>query len=84
MNFWKLNFPGKIYELDYEALTEMPEKEIRKLINFTGLKWEDSCLNFHQNVRPVMTLSKTQVREKIYKGSSQGWKNYKQYLDDCF
>ena len=82
MEFWSLNFPEKIYELNYDHLTEYPQKEIEDVIKFTGLKWEDQCLDYQKNVRPVMTLSKTQVREKIYQGSSQKWKNYEEFLGD--
>ncbi len=82
MEFWSSNFPEKIYGLNYDHLTEYPQKEIEDVIKFTGLKWEDQCLDYQKNVRPVMTLSKTQVREKIYKGSSQKWKNYEEFLRD--
>ena len=82
MKFWKLRFPRNIHEINYETLTEAPEKEIRKLITVIGLEWEDSCLDFHKNKRPVMTLSKSQVREKLYQGSSQQWKNYEPYLNE--
>ena len=82
MEFWRQRFPDKIYELNYDCLTKNSQKEIKDVIKFTGLKWEDQCLDYHKNERPVMTLSKTQVREKIYQGSSQKWKNYKQFLSD--
>ena len=68
MEFWRHNFPEKIYELNYDHLTEYPQQEIQDVIEFIGLKWEDQCLDFQKNKRPVMTLSKTQVRKKIYKG----------------
>ena len=84
MEFWRFKFPGKIYEINYESLTENQEKETRNLISFIGLNWEASCLNFHTNTRAVNTLSKTQVREKMYKGSSLNWKNYKSLLQDAF
>ena len=80
MAFWQSKFAKKIYQIEYERLTMEPKKEIKALIKFIGLKWEDKCLEFHENDRPVMTLSKTQVRQKIYQGSSQHWKNYKAYV----
>ena len=82
MQFWHKTFPTKIYKISYEKLTEAPEKEIRKLISFCDLKWEGNCLDFHKNDRPVITLSKTQVREKIYTGSSLNWKNFDQFVRD--
>ena len=82
MAFWHKKFAGKIYQIDYEYLTEQPRKEIKALLQFIGVDWEDRCLDFHKNERPVLTLSKTQVRQKIYQGSSQNWKNYEPFLRD--
>ena len=80
MHFFERKFPNKIYKLNYEDLTENQEKESRSLVSFIGLNWENKCLDFHENERAVTTLSKTQVREKMYRGSSLNWKNYAPYL----
>ncbi len=81
MDFWETLFPGDIYRLDYERLTENQEEETRKLLNYTGLAWEDQCLEFHKTDRAVATASALQVKEKIYKGSSEAWRNYETLLD---
>ncbi len=84
MNFWK-NFLGeRIYNLDYELLVENQEIETRKLINYLGLNWDDNCLMPQNNVRNVSTASNIQVRQKIYKGSSNQWKKYKSFLKGAF
>lgn len=80
MQFWRERFPGLIFDLDYEALTEGPEGEVRRLLDHIGLPWEDSVLEFHKNMRPVKTASRTQVRQKIYKGSSDSWRSYEAWL----
>ena len=80
MDFWKKKFPKKIYELNYDKLTENQESESRKIFNYLGLKWENSVLEFHNNSRIVQTASNIQVRKKMYKGSSQQWKKYKPWL----
>jgi len=80
MDFWQKKFPGKIYELNYDKLTENQELESRKMFNYLGLKWENSVLEFHNNSRIVQTASNIQVRKKMYKGSSQQWKKYKAWL----
>ena len=80
MDFWKKKFPKKIYELNYDKLTENQELESRKIFNYLGLKWENSVLEFHNNSRIVQTASNIQVRKKMYKGSSQQWKKYKPWL----
>jgi hypothetical protein len=80
MGFWHSKYPGKIYDLNYERLTEDQETETRKLISYLSLNWEDKCLDFHKNKRSVKTASNVQVREKMYIGSSQKWRHYEPYL----
>ena len=80
MDFWQKKFPEKIYELNYDKLTENQELESRKIFNYLGLKWENSVLEFHNYNRVIQTHSNIQVRKKMYKGSSQQWKKYKPWL----
>ena len=80
MDFWQKKFPGKIYELNYDKLTENQELESRNIFNYLEIKWENSVLEFHNNRRIVQTASNTQVRKKMYKRSSQQWKKYKPWL----
>ena len=81
MNFWKKLFSDRIYEVDYESLTNNHENEIKKLIKYLDLDWEDGCLSPEKNKRAVTTASNKQIRNKIFKGSSQKWKNYKPFLN---
>lgn len=81
MAFWKIRFPGSIYDLDYESLTENQEEESKKLLAYCELEWEEECLEFYNTKRGVSTASATQVREKMYTGSSTAWKEYEAYLE---
>jgi tetratricopeptide (TPR) repeat protein len=80
MEHWKAEVPGQIYEVDYDALTRDPEPNIRKLIEFCGLEWDDACLNFHETERAVRTASVWQVRQPIYTTSVERWRNYEKHL----
>lgn len=80
MDFWHEKFPGRIYDLSYEALTQNQEEETRKLLRHVGLDWEDACLEFHKSDRAVLTSSLAQVRQKMYGGSSEEWKKYERHL----
>jgi len=80
MEFWHELYPNKIYDISYEALTTNQEEETRKLLAYCDLEWDEDCLNFHTNKRAVQTASSLQVRQKIYQGSSETWKKYKDYL----
>ena len=84
MLFWDKHYPEKIYHLDYEQLTVEQEPETKKLIHYLGIDWEDACLFPEENKRYVKTVSSMQVREKVYKGSSEQWKKFEKYLDRAF
>ena len=56
----------------------------RRLIDFLGLEWENSCTDFHLTERAVSTPSRWQVRQPIYKRSVARWKRYQEYLPDLF
>ena len=81
MIFWKKSFSDQIYEIDYEKLTINQEDLTKKLINHLNLKWEDACLRPQDNLRSISTASNIQIRKKIFKNSSQKWKNYKPFLN---
>ena len=80
MDFWHRRFPGKVYELQYESLTENQEQESRRLIEYLDLPWEDACLDFHKTERLVRSASNAQVRKPIYKGSSDAWRSFEDHL----
>lgn len=81
MSFWEQRFPKSIYNINYEILTEQPDVEIKSLLDFCDLPWEQDCLSFYSSESIVRTISSQQVRKKIYKGSSQNWKQYEGYLE---
>ena len=80
MEFWHQKFPEKIYDMSYEKLTTHQESESKKLINYCGLDWDQNCLEFYKNTRVVKTASSLQVRQKMYQGSSEAWKEYESYI----
>ena len=81
MNFWHSEFPNQIYDLKYESMTKNQTIETKELLNFCNLDWDENCLLFYNNNRLVKTASKDQVRKKMYSGSSDVWKKYKNYLE---
>ena len=84
MHFWSQSYSERIYNLDYDKLTEDQEPETRRLIEYLGLNWEDACVAPQNNKRSVRTASQQQVRKKVYKGSSQAWRKYEPFLDGVF
>jgi hypothetical protein len=84
MHFWRQSYSNRIYNLDYDKLTEDQEPETRRMIEYLGLNWEGACLRPQNNKRSVKTASQQQVRQKVYKGSSQAWRKYESFLDVLF
>ena len=84
MDFWTNTLSDRIYQLDYEQLTVNQESETRRLIDYLGLDWDKKCLSPQNNVRGVATASNVQVRKQVYKGSSEQWKKYQQFLNGAF
>ncbi len=80
MLFWNKKYSGKIINLDYEKLVQNFNKEVENLFLKLDLKWEHKVLEFYKNNRAVETASFMQVRNKIYKDSSEQWKKYRKYL----
>jgi tetratricopeptide (TPR) repeat protein len=81
MEHWKLLFPESILEIRYEESVQDLERQARAIIAFLGLEWSDSCLNFQETERAVMTASKWQVRQPVYKTSDQRWRRYEKHLN---
>lgn len=80
MDFWHKLFPNKIYDLNYEKLTENQKNETEKLLEYCELDWDEKCLEFYKSDRGIKTASASQVRKKMYQGSSDAWKKYESYL----
>jgi tetratricopeptide (TPR) repeat protein len=84
LEFWEKKLPNRIYNIDYELLTGNQESETRQLIEYLDLDWEENCLSPQNNTRSVATASNMQVRQKVYKGSSEQWKKYEPFLNGAF
>jgi hypothetical protein len=81
MDHWRKHLPGRLFDLQYEALVKEPEENIRQLLGFCGLQWEDGCLNFHENQSPSATASAAQIRQPMYKSAVERWRHYEHQLE---
>jgi hypothetical protein len=71
MAHWRAALPEADFmlEVDYDALVEDFAPQVRRILDFCGLEWDENCLNFHENPRVVLTASNAQVRRPIYRES---------------
>ena len=84
MKYWNSLFPDFILNIKYENIVSDTENQIRNILKFCNLDWNDNCLNFHKNKRVVKTASDIQARNKIYITSVDSWKKYEKYLNVYF
>ncbi len=80
MSFWETSYSSDIYNIQYESLLDSPEENIKSLLNYLNLEWQDECLHFYKNKRTVNTPSYNQVRKPMYKTSTNRWKNYQNFI----
>jgi tetratricopeptide (TPR) repeat protein len=72
--------PGRVHRVCYERLVGQTETEVRRLLAYCGLAFEESCLRFHETARPVSTASSEQVRRPVYREALDQWRNYEPWL----
>ena len=81
MNFWNDKYPDSIFEAKYERIIDDTENQIKKIIKFCNLNWEENCLKFYENKNPIKTLSTAQARKPIYKSSKNTFKKFAPFMD---
>ena len=84
IDFWKQIMPSSIYEINYEKIIDNPNDEIKKLIKYCALNWDEKCLNFFKNKTAIKTLSVNQARKQMYSTSINSYENYKKISGDLF
>lgn len=72
--------PGRVHRVFYERLIADPEGEIRRLLDYCGLPFEEACLRFHDTERPVRTASAQQVRQPMFRDGLEHWRVYERWL----
>jgi tetratricopeptide (TPR) repeat protein len=77
---WHQVLPGKILDVHYEQTVDDLDTQVRRILDFCELPFEQSCIDFHQTERAVKTASSEQVRQPIYKGALGTWRRYEQFL----
>lgn len=73
--------PGRIHRIIHERLVDDPETEIRSLLDYLDLPFEDACLRFHENIRPVRTASSEQVRRPLNRDGLGQWRAFEPWLE---
>ena len=72
--------PGTVHRVIYEDMVCDTEREVRRLLDYLGLPFEESCLGFWQNERAVRTASSEQVRRPIFTEAVDHWRHFEPWL----
>ena len=80
MDHWYEVLPGRVLTVQYEEVVTNFENQVHRILEYCGLPWEDDCITFHKTERPVRTASSEQVRQPIYTGALNFWRNYETHL----
>jgi tetratricopeptide (TPR) repeat protein len=73
--------PGRVYRIFYEDLVADPRRQVRQLLAFLDLRFDEACLSFHENARPINSASSEQVRSPIFHEGLDRWRHYEPWLD---
>jgi len=82
MDHWHEVLPGKVLDVQYEDVVADLETQVRRILKYCGLPFEEACLRFHETERAIKTASSEQVRRPIYSSSVNLWRNYEGHLDE--
>ena len=80
MNHWEKVLPNKILRVNNEDVIDDLEGQVRRILDFLELPFEEECISFHQTERSVRTASSEQVRQPINRSGMGRWKPYAKHL----
>lgn len=80
MNHWNRVLPGRILTVRHEDVVNNLENSVRLILDFCGLEFEPSCLEFHRTDRAIHTASSEQVRRPIYREGLEQWRHFEPWL----
>lgn len=72
--------PGRVHRVYYEDLVADLEGQVRRLLDYCELPFEERCLRFHETKRQVQTASSEQVRSPLYADGVDQWRNFEPWL----
>ena len=80
MDHWDHVLPERVLRVRYEDVVADTESQVRRVLNYCGLEFEDACLAFHETERAVRTASSEQVRQPIFSEGVEQWRQFEPFL----
>lgn len=72
--------PGRVLRVQHEDVIEDLDGQVRRILDYCGLPFEQGCVEFHRTERAVRTPSSEQVRRPINRDGTEVWKNFDPWL----
>ena len=82
MAHWHKVLPDDILTVQHEDVLDDLEGQVKRVLAFCGLEFEEACLAFHKTKRVIKTPSSEQVRQPIYKTGMGQWKPFESNLGE--
>ena len=80
MEHWDKVLPGFVLRVQHEDVVDDLETQVRRILDFCGLPFEENCLHFHRTERNIRTPSSEQVRQPIYRDGLEQWRHFEKHL----
>ena len=80
MDHWDEVLPGYVLRVQHEDVVDDLETQVRRMLDFCELPFEQRCIDFHKTKRNVRTPSSEQVRQPIFRTALDAWQNYEPWL----
>jgi tetratricopeptide (TPR) repeat protein len=86
MGVWSLArqpLEGNICEVRYEDMVEDLKGNARRVLDFLGLEWSESIMDYDRHAREKVVRSPTAeaVTEKVHTRAKNRWRNYEKHLE---
>jgi tetratricopeptide (TPR) repeat protein len=80
MKHWDSVLPGFVLKVQHEDVINDLDGQVKRMLDFCNLPFEQSCIDFHKTKRTIKTPSSEQVRQPIFRDSMEQWKHFDEHL----
>ncbi len=78
---WDEVLPGYVLRVQHEDVVADLEAQVRRILDFCGLPFEEACLRYYETERNIRTPSSEQVRQPIFTDSVEQWRHFEPWLE---
>lgn len=80
MDHWDQVLPGKVLRVQYEDVVADLEGQVRRILDYLDLPFEETCLRYYETDRSIRTPSSEQVRQPVYQSGVDQWRHFEAHL----